>query len=409
MCCPICWSINFICKGSKFNTLKYSSGLENNIIVKLYRRCYYCKDCSHYFKENNPFGSSKKTITLQKDLQILNALKDNNKTYTAVAKEFNVSPTYVIDAFDKKVDLNRLSLPQVLCIDEVYAKKLTKHSYCCILYSPQWNKIIDVLDSRHKFNLIEYFSIISKAEKENVKFISIDMWESYRQVAHLCFPKAILCVDSFHVVYHLNLAFQKIRNKVMKKYEDLKHEKTYKYKYWLFKKYWKFLLTDISKLTNKHIKVNKSKMYLTKYQIIEYMLELDDDLKTAYELKEEYRNFNSLATIYNAEACLSELLIKFENSNIVEFKPFIKTIRNWQTEIINSFNRINGFRISNAKLERINKDIKNIFSITFGSTNFTRTRNRIMFCLNEMSPILYSRNNSSNKIRGKSRGKYNKK
>jgi hypothetical protein len=63
-----------------FNTLKYSSGLENNIIIKLYRRCYYCKDCSHYFKKNNPFSSSKKTITLQKDLQILNALKDKNKT-----------------------------------------------------------------------------------------------------------------------------------------------------------------------------------------------------------------------------------------------------------------------------------------------------------------------------------------
>ena len=139
------------------------------------------------------------------------------------------------------------------------------------------------------------------------------------------------------------------------------------------------------------------------------MLELDDGLKTAYELKEEYRNFNSLATIDNAEAWLSELLIKFENSNIVEFKPFINTIKNWQTEIINSFNRINGFRISNAKLERINKDIKNIFSISFGSTNFTRIRNRIMFCINEMSPILYSRKNRSNKRRGKSRGKYNKK
>ena len=408
LCCPVCGSINVICKGSKFNTLKYSSGLENNIIIKLYRRCYYCKDCSHYFKENNPLTCSKKTITLQKDIQIINALKDKNNTYTSVAKKFNVSPTYVIDTFDRKVDLKRLSLPQVLCIDEVYAKKLTKHSYCCILYSPQRNKIIDILDSRHKFNLIEYFSRIPKIEKNNVKFISIDMWESYRQVAHLCFPKAILCVDSFHVIYHLNLAFQKIRIKIMKKYENLKYEKTYKYKYWLYKKYWKFLLTDISNLPDNHIKINKSKMYLTKYQIIEYMLELDNDLKNAYELKEEYRNFNSLATIDNAEAWLSDIIVKFENSNIVEFQPFINTIRNWKTEIINSFNRINGFRISNAKLERINNDIKQIFSTSFGSTNFIRIRNRIMFCINDMSPILYSRKNRSNKKVGKSRGKYNK-
>jgi transposase len=117
-------------------------------------------------------------------------------------------------------------------------------------------------------------------------------------------------------------------------------------------------------------------MHLTKYQIIEYMLELDDDLKTAYELKEDYRNFNFLVTKENAEAWLSDLLIKFENSNIQEFKPFIKTIKNWKTEIINSFNRINGFRISNARLERINRDIKHIFSTSCGSTNFQESETK---------------------------------
>ena len=405
--CPNCGSIKLLSKGSKSSIFKYSSPLEDNINIKLYRRVYKCCDCNKTFKENNPFTSSKKRITYQKDLCILEALRDKTKTYSAIAKEFEVSTTYVMTLFDQKIDLKRLQLPQVLCIDEVYAKKLTKHSYCCILYSPQWKKIIDVLNSRHKFNLIEYFAHIPQIEKDNVKFISIDMWESYRQVAKLCFPKALICVDSYHVIVHLNQAFQKLRIKIMDRYEHLKNE-GHNY-YWLFKKYHKFLLTDLSKLPNKPIKVKHSGMYLTKYQIIDYMLSLDPELKTAYELKEKYRNFNSSATIENAEEWLNEILLEFKNSYISEYSNFIHMIENWKKEILNSFHKINGFRISNGPMERVNRDIKTIFSISFGSTNFTRVRNRIMFSINDSSPILYTRKNTSNKKKGKPRGPYKKK
>ena len=305
--CPYCFSNHLLSRGSKANNLKYSSAVENNINIKLYRRVYKCLDCDKTFKEENIFTSSKKQITIQKDLQILNALRDKTRTYTSVAKEFNVSTSYVIDMFDRKVDLKRLQMPQVLCIDEVYAKKLTKHSYCCVLYSPQWKKIIDILDSRHKLDLVEYFSRIPKQEKDNVKFISIDMWDSYRQMAKLCLPNAIICVDSFHVISHLSSAFKSIRIKIMKKYEHLKKENDNYY--WLFKKYSNFLMTDVSMLPE-YIKIKHSGMYLSKYRIIEDMLSLDDNLRLAYELKEEYRNFNSSATILNAEEWLEELILK---------------------------------------------------------------------------------------------------
>ena len=112
------------------------------------------------------------------------------------------------------------------------------------------------------------------------------------------------------------------------------------------------------------------------------MLSLDDNLRLVYELKEEYRNFNSPATILNAEE--------------------------WLDEIINSFNRLNDHRISNEPMERVNRDIKTIFEISFGSTNFTRVRNRVIFSINDSSPILYHRKSSSNKRIAKPRGKYKK-
>ena len=59
-------------------------------------------------------------------------------------------------------------------------------------------------------------------------------------------------------------------------------------------------------------------------------------------------------------------------------------------------------------MERVNRDIKTIFSISFGSTNFPRMRNRIMYCINQDIPILGFRKKVSNKKVGKPRGKYKK-
>ena len=191
----------------------------------------------------------------------------------------------------------------------------------------------------------------------------------------------------------------------MNHYTFLKGENHYLY--WLLKKYWKFLLIDTSKLSYNTIKTSKTGQYLNPRQIISYMLDISPELKLAYELKEEYRVFNSTATIDNAEKWLDELIIKFKSSNIKEYIPFWKLLQNWHNEIINSFNRINGYRISNGPIERVNRTIKSIIEIGFGSTNFVRMRNRIMYCVNDNASVLYEKK-QTNKTEGKSRGKYTK-
>ena len=78
----------------------------------------------------------------------------------------------------------------------------------------------------------------------------------------------------------------------------------------------------------------------------------------------------------------------------------------WHDEIVDSFNMINGHKITNGPMERVNRDIKTIFGISFGSTNFPRMRNRIIYCINQDVPILAWRKKETNKKVGKPRGKY---
>ena len=65
-----------------------------------------------------------------------------------------------------------------------------------------------------------------------------------------------------------------------------------------------------------------------------------------------------------------------KESRIKEYYPFIHIMENWHDEIINSFNIINNDKITNGPIERVNRDIKTIFGISFGSTNFKRVRNK---------------------------------
>ena len=81
----------------------------------------------------------------------------------------------------------------------------------------------------------------------------------------------------------------------------------------------------------------------------------------------------------------------------------------WKTEILNSFFRLNGYRISNGNLERKNSDIKTIIKVSNGYTNFERLRNRIMFSINKTEPIQAYRKQRTNKAIGKKRKPYKKK
>lgn len=403
--CEVCNSQFIRIQKTFITTVRTQTAEAANAIVHIHRRSYIC-DNNHVHRQYNPFKPNNERISIFKNTAILNDLRDMTNTYSAVAKKFQVSSTYVLNLFDRSVDLKRLTLPQVLCIDEVYGRKLTHKGYCFVMYSPQWNKIIDILDSRKKFDLIDYFSRISIDEKNNVKFVSMDLYEAYRVVIKKCLPNAKICADPFHVVKHLVDCFERIRKRVMRRYEQYKLEGSNYY--WLYKKFKWMLLKNPSNIKNIFYKIPKSKMTLDKWQIIHYMLELDETLDLAYNLMMVYRDFVSTATIDTAESELNIIILQFKEAHIPEYSEFIRILIKWYQEIINSFNTINGHKITNGPMERKNKDIKTIIRISFGSSNFIRMRNRIMFCLNEDAPILHTKKEITNKKDCPPRGKYKK-
>lgn len=110
--------------------------------------------------------------------------------------------------------------------------------------------LFEMLPSRSKTELNRYFDKISKAEKATVRFVTIDMWEPYKDVALRQFPNCVIAVDPFHVVKHRMDAFTRIRLNIMYQVEYGSDA------YYLLKTWKDLIETDVDLDTIKDLKRN---------------------------------------------------------------------------------------------------------------------------------------------------------
>jgi transposase len=246
-------------------------------------------------------------------------------------------------------------------------------------------EIVDVLPDRKKAYLTQYFSMIkcdtfkfttNMSELDNVKFISIDMYENFRNIARTFFPMAKVCADSFHVLKHLTDDFRKVRIKCQNSTENptLKHllvkfNKAFDHKYQ-------------NSLDNEPRYNKKLGRYINYRGIRDLLFENFPVLKVAFELKEYYIDLNSQATLQTAPTRIDEAISIFGNCGIDEYEEFHLLLVNWREEIINSFNVIGDKRINNSFMESKNRIVSRLIYNANGFKNFKKTRNRILFCLN---------------------------
>jgi transposase len=386
--CPICESTT-VFHSYRLKQIKYSLSSYEPYIIKYHSRRYQCRVCKKYISEHNPFSSRWSSISNFTKHSILESLKGISRTFTDIAQQHHISIQEVINIFDKSISAKRRSLGQVMCIDEIFISRRHKYKYACVLYDFNSSKIIDVITTRHKMYLIEYFSRIKDTERQTVKIVVMDMWESYREVISMCFPRAAIAVDSFHIITHLNRAMDRIRIDTMNRYRigssDPEFDDMY---YYMLKKFAYFFLKDLDELNNfKPVYIKKLKTYWDKEEVLKYLLSIDDDLARCFKLKERYRYFNKTADFYHCDEELDDLIQEFINNPVKEFRAFGRTLINWKQEIKNSFLISNKRRVSNGPIESTNSKIKSIIKASNGIRKFSRLRNKIMYSINRDLPI----------------------
>lgn len=405
--CPNCGQYTQKVHEYKTISLNHSIFIAENASVIYKARRYICPHCSKTAFEHSPFKSHHPRLTLKTIQNVLLLLKDYNQTFSMVAKKTNLSVTEVITIFDEHVQIERKKLPEAMCIDEFFFSRHAKNKYACMLINFKNGLVLDILPSRHKSDLRTYFKMISLEERMNVKYITMDLYDNYRDIAYHWLPNAVVCADSFHVIKNINDVLNKLRITKMHNYEDNKKSD----EYYLLKHKNYLLFKDSLDISDTEYKKNRHfSMRYTDGQLLEKMLSIDEQLKEGYELKELYMIFIQQDDPDTIESFLELIINNYKLSTIVGFQKLGNTLESWKKEIINSFIKYDKRKLSNGPIEGRNKYIHIILELANGYSNFKRFRNRAMYILNKFET-------HSDRIldvysvrgKGKERGKYNTK
>jgi len=216
--CPHCNSTHFKFKEYYKREIKHALFLNVATIFLLKNRRYQCLECNKTFVEKNNLAPKKSRISYETIFTILEAARAWNSTWKEIGKKAHVSDQTAINIFDKYVNPQRLRMPKIISIDECYNKHQFNKPYSCIFFDFLNTKIIDVIEDRSKYSLARYLSKIPRDERLNVKYVVIDMWEPYLDIATLYFPDAIVAIDSFHVLKEIGFALDKVRRRIMSGY-----------------------------------------------------------------------------------------------------------------------------------------------------------------------------------------------
>ena len=332
------------------------------VSIVLRKRRYRCKHCGKRFFETNSFLPKYHRMTIRLCAFVIDKLRDE-RSFTSVAKEVNLSVSTVIRIFDV-ISYPKPELSNSLSIDE-FKGNTWGEKYQCRLTDPVNKVVLDILPERYKPYLTRYFKGFTRAERDSVEYFVSDMWRTYSDVSDVWFKNATQVVDKYHWIRQAIWAFENVRKEEQKK-----------------------LSTNL----RKYFKRSKS-LLIKRYDSLEeeqkqqvnVMLYYSVNISRAYFYKEKFLKILNSKDVESAKQAMSDWIQNAEDCGIPQFEKCAETMRNWYTGIINSFSTT----ITNGFTEGCNNKIKVLKRNAYGYRNFKRFRNRILH--------IFSHQNSNNK------------
>lgn len=358
--------------------LKHLKIFEQDSKINIIKKRFICHECNKKFTEKLDLNQEGKILSNKLIQKILKDLLDYNLTIKYIGNNNGVSPGIVRkilkEAMSEYPEQVRL-LPRVISFDEFKADT-DYGKYAFIMNDPIHRKALDVLPSRKKEYLIQYFTYCEN--RHSVEYVVSDMYEPYLLVTQIMFPKAKYVVDRFHYTRYVMDALDKVRIRLQKQYgynskeyRMLKNKKNVS----LLRRY----SNDIDWYTYCQRFRNGHMVDILKIDVRNQLLNISSELKHAYVLKELFLDLLNYSNYEYAKDEIEEWISVCDGCGLEEFEEASKTIKNWLPYIVNSFI---DERFSNGFTEGLNNKIKVIKRVAFGYRNFRFFRLRLMYILN---------------------------
>lgn len=218
----------------------------------------------------------------------------------------------------------RFATPRVLGIDEL---KIIG-AYRAMITNVEHKSIFDLRASRSKADLLTYFKQLP--DKDRIQWVTMDMYNVYRQVVHATLPQARIVVDRFHIQRMANEVLEKLRKNLRKTLPDRERLKLKDERFLLLKRQ-----HDLDPLP---------------MQQLDAWFDRFPQLNRAHALKEGFLSIWDARNRADAEARFKVWRGHIDPELQEGFKALTTAMRNWYEEVFSYFDN----RITNAYTESAN-------------------------------------------------------
>jgi transposase len=277
------------------------------------------------------------------------------------ALQLKITPDQLNYLMEKSVERGlalrqKASIPiKNLAIDE--KSRQTGHNYVTILSDADEGKVLEVSEDRTIEAVRKVYNTLNTKQLESVKSVAMDMWSAFETVTKLVIPQADVVHDRFHLSGYLNNAVditRRAENKKLVKNGDTSLQNT--------KYLW---LKNPDNLTEQ----NKDRLY----EIISN--NKAPNLITAYQLKEEFKDFFNCSTIESATQFFKEWHDKVQKSQNSQLIKVATMFEKHFTGILSYIKH----QVTNAIAEGLNSRIQQLKAKARGFKSAAAFRISILF------------------------------
>lgn len=349
--CPHCGCVANLYKHSNREQLCMDlpiHGKRVGLLIK--RQRYKCRECNQTFWERLDHTIDEKRSCTKRLLSYVEK-QSLKRTFVSISDDVGMDEKTVRNIFrdyiNRLEETLRFETPNWLGIDEIHIIKPR-----CVLTNIEERTLLDVLPNRSKETVVGYLSRLPN--RGRIQYVTMDMWQPYKDAVKAVLPKATIIVDKFHVVRMANQALETIRKQLReglspKERRGLMHDR-----FILLKRHKE--LTEMDKVT------------------LDLWTKNHPSLGIAYELKESFFDLWDIDSRQKAYLKYHDWKAKIPKELQTAFEPLTKAMENWEAEIFSYFDH----RVTNAYTESLNSLIRVINRIGRGYS-FEALRAKILF------------------------------
>ena len=328
-------------------------------LLELSVRRHVCSHCKATFTDEPLISQACPHITVNLYEAIVCELMQK-ESISSISGRLGPSPN-IINTVLNSVNIEYDYLPHTLCIDEFRADTDQGKMGVCIVDGGN-GYLLDILGNMLTPTIDRFFLEKGLKERSQVEYYCCDMSGQFLSLGFRWFPKAIICVDNFHVAKRVARAVQEVRIRVQDDIKDGTHRAATKHNWRLFTQ---------RRDTLKDRDRNKIDTLLAHPDLIE-----------AYRFLQLYYDVRDLPYTAKNRTLLLDWITCALDSNVAEIQAAGDTLYKHRKYIINA----QRYGKTNSYAEGINNSIKVIKRISYGLPKFEHFRKRCLLCL---GPIRY--------------------